>query len=210
MSPLLLSSHHDERFPGGRNGEMCTVLASLKHRQSLAQNEGERTIPLLPCPASSSLLLLWKQQSILHSCGSPRRFPRLLSHLIQKVEGVESKSRPGSDVGDAYMTDSEGGRNQAFVVWLRYFYTPDYSPDNVNPLSPASVIHSSNKYSLSTCYVAGAAGSTAVNWSLHASGQGVFLIRPSVSLLWSYSPQVSCWETCHSHRHGLCAWGEGG
>lgn len=33
---------------------MCTVLASLKHRQSLVQNGGERTIQLVPCPASSS------------------------------------------------------------------------------------------------------------------------------------------------------------
>lgn len=106
--------------PGRGQRRLGIALASLKHRQSLVQKESERTMPLLSCPDYPSLLFLWKQRGILHRCGSPRRFPQLLSHLSQVVGGVVSKGEPGSDLSDADMTDSEAGRSQAFVVGWRY------------------------------------------------------------------------------------------
>lgn len=67
MSPLLLSSHHSKCFSGRRNGEVCTVLASLKHRQSLVQNEDKRTIqllPALPLEAAKQPSQLWFTQEV--------------------------------------------------------------------------------------------------------------------------------------------------
>lgn len=156
--------------------------------------------PSLPLEAAKHPSPLWSPQEVSTAAPPPR----------SKGGRSGTKGRPGSDLGDACMTDSGKGRRQAFVVWLQYFCTTDHSPDKVNPLRPASVMHLSNKYSLRTCFMSGAAGNTAVNWSVYAHGQRVFLIRRSVSLLRGWSPQASCWETCHSHRHGLCARREGG
>lgn len=89
MSPLLLSSLHSDAYPGRRKWGLGVVLASLKHRQTLVQNEGERTIQPLS----------WAGQSLSGITLEAARHS-LQMWSTEEVPAAPESHFPGGGMGD--------------------------------------------------------------------------------------------------------------